>query len=177
MTRHKVLTPDAAGRELAKVLRLAGQKEEQLKDVTKERRGEIAALHKRARELQGIVLGDAVQVELDTGGEEEGEPTAPPAQAAEVLTRKGKRKRNDAAEVRARAVTYATDHGPEWLAKLVASPDAPLFVPGEWWPEVAVDGKLMHAPGAKGKCPNGVADWRDCATCLAHASAGPEARR
>lgn len=86
----KVLTPDAAGRELAKVLRLAAQKEEQLKDITKERKGEIAKLMKRARELQGIALGDAQQVELPT--EPDPEPEASPAAAAEVLGKKGRGK-------------------------------------------------------------------------------------
>jgi hypothetical protein len=181
MTRPKVLTPDAAGRELAKVMRLAAQKDEQLRDLVKERKGEIAALHKRARELQGIVLGDAVQVELDTGDESEpaAEP-APVAAAAETLTKARKRKKGErhteADEVRDRAVAYALQKGPYWLAELLSHPGAPLFVPGEWWPEVGLDGRLMHGP-VKGKCPNGVADWRDCPTCLADASAGPEARR
>lgn len=176
MSRPKVLTADAAGRELAKVLRVAATKEDQLRDLVKERKGEIAALHKRARELMDIANGAPVQVELDTEGEDE--PAAPAAVVAEVVAppKKGKRKRNDAAEVRARAAAYAMDHGPAWLAQLVASPGAPLFVPGEWWPEVGLDGRLMHAP-VKGKCPNGVEDWRECPTCLADASAGPEARR
>lgn len=100
MARAKVLTPEAAGRELAKVLRLAAQKDEQLKDLVKERKGEIAALHKRARELQSIVLGDAVQVELDTT-DEEAPPEAPPAQVAEVLGRKSKRRERQDAQAAA----------------------------------------------------------------------------
>lgn len=84
----KVLTPEAAGHELAKVLKVARRKTEQLAELTKERKGELAALAKRARELESIVLGDAVQVELDTT--EPDEPEASPAQAAEAL---GKRPR------------------------------------------------------------------------------------
>lgn len=136
----KTLTPDRAGRELAKVL------------------------------------------ELDTG-EEDG-PEAPPAEVAAVVAPKGrksaKRERQEAqaAEARARAVEHArkAHPGAPWLAELVGKHGAPLFVPGEWWPDVGLDGRLMHAP-VKGRCPNGVEDWRDCPTCLADASAGEEARR
>jgi hypothetical protein len=81
----KVLTPEAAGVELAKVLKVMRRETEQLAELTKERKGRIAALAKRARELESIVLGDAVQVELDTS---EPEPEAPPAVAAEVVGKK-----------------------------------------------------------------------------------------
>ena len=100
MKRAKVLTADAAGRELAKVLRVAATKEDQLRDLVKERKGEIAALHKRARELMDIANGAPVQVELDTSDEGEDEPTAAPAVVAEVLkpARSAKRERQRAQE-------------------------------------------------------------------------------
>jgi hypothetical protein len=85
----KVLSPEAAGHELAKVLKVMRRETEQLAEVVKERKGRIAALAKRARELESIALGDAVQVELPT--EPDPEPEASPDVAADVVgKRRGK---------------------------------------------------------------------------------------
>ena len=66
----RALSPDRAGRELAKVLAVAARRREQLADLVKERKGEIAILDKRARELMDIANGAPVQVEIDTGDED-----------------------------------------------------------------------------------------------------------
>lgn len=110
MTRPKILTPDAAGRELAKVLRFVARREEALKELVKERRGEIAALLKRARELESIALGEAQQVELDTGEDLPGDGISDGGRdarkAAEALTaaRSPRRERQKAQEAERAAV-------------------------------------------------------------------------
>lgn len=87
----RVLTAEAAGRELAKVLRVTRREREKLADVTKEAKGRIAALEKRARELEDIANGAAVQVELDTGDDEPAPTTA--AAIADALDRRPRKRR------------------------------------------------------------------------------------
>lgn len=85
MSKPKVLTPDKAGRELAKVLDQARREREELADMTKAKRGRIAALEKRGRELMDIANGRVgVQVEMDTSGEEDED--APGASDAATLS-------------------------------------------------------------------------------------------
>jgi hypothetical protein len=82
----KPMTPEGAGRELAKVLDLVDREREALADVVKERKGRIARLEKRARELRDLATGrDGVQGELDT------EVAAVLGEAGAVAERKGGR--------------------------------------------------------------------------------------
>jgi hypothetical protein len=64
----KILTPDKAGRELARVLDQHRREREDLAELVKERKGRIAALAKRAAELVDLANGRVpVQLEVDTG--------------------------------------------------------------------------------------------------------------
>lgn len=81
----KALTPDAAGRELARVLDLIDRAREEAAEVAKEHKGRIAKLVNRAGELRAIAAGRAgSQVELDT------EVAEVLGEAAEVRDRKGR---------------------------------------------------------------------------------------
>lgn len=57
-------------RELARVLDEIDAKEEALRDEVKERRGEVAKLRKRAKELRDVVSGKrGAQLDLTAAGE------------------------------------------------------------------------------------------------------------
>ena len=78
----KVLTQDAAGRELARVLVAVAKERGDLAAHTKTVKGRIAAMEERAAQLAAIANGEAQQVELDTTG-------ATLAEAGRVAKRKG----------------------------------------------------------------------------------------
>lgn len=168
MKRPTVLTPDAAGRELAKVLRVIGREREQLADIVKERRGHIAALEKRARELVDIANGAAVQVELDTDeGEREEEPAAAPAVVASIVAppkRDRGRKKADPDKL-----AQLLDAAPPWLRDQYDHPDGPRLSE-HWWPDLH-GGEPAHAPDGS-RCPVSRKDWRECATCMVQVSSG-----
>jgi hypothetical protein len=92
------LDRDAAGRELARVLRIIGRRKEALAAYAKDERGAIAKLEERAAELALIADGAAIQEELDTGpasarvsGELHPEAAKVLGEARAVAERKGRR--------------------------------------------------------------------------------------
>jgi len=180
----KPLTPDAAGRELARVLVAIRKERDKLTEHTKTVKGRIAAMEERASDLAAIANGEAAQVELDTTSatlaearaavaareltpvqlEEPAAAPAEPMYRQEPPTRKRKRKAKGGDE------HHQDVELPGWLRRLIGQKGAPAFVPGEWWPELDPV-TLLPAHGPAGTaCPKTGGDWRDCATCAAEVS-------